>query len=266
MRPGTFYLFWLPKYLYDARGFDIKAVGTLRVDSVRGGRNRLSCGRLVLEFSGAHDSSPLECARKVALGLSAAVMPSILLVPHVAVSWAIGDIQPAYFGQQSWSTLVMVLPTDLFPGQGCGLGRWDWSGFGGAMGGIVFGRSRRLPAGSWLWLRCCFQLGRHVSRRCFLVILATIPVFSRKDIGAKLELSGSLMKIKEIRTRVCRWRGKTVPLPPHFCTNPMDLLTLPRSFDGDVHFSRMAGRRNFHRRRPVGIGNAALAPHGHASR
>jgi len=25
---GTFYLFWLPKYLYDARGFDVKAVGT----------------------------------------------------------------------------------------------------------------------------------------------------------------------------------------------------------------------------------------------
>ena len=30
------------------------------------------------------------------------------------------------------------------------------------------------------------------------------------------------MKIKEIRTRVVEWRGKTVPLPPHFCTNPMD--------------------------------------------
>ena len=34
------------------------------------------------------------------------------------------------------------------------------------------------------------------------------------------------MKIKEIRTRVVRWRGKTTALPPHFCTNPMDLLTL----------------------------------------
>ena len=30
------------------------------------------------------------------------------------------------------------------------------------------------------------------------------------------------MKIKEIRTRVIEWRGQTVPLPPHFCTNPMD--------------------------------------------
>ena len=37
------------------------------------------------------------------------------------------------------------------------------------------------------------------------------------------------MKIKDIRTRVVRWRGKTVPLPPHFCTNPMDLLHLPEA-------------------------------------
>jgi L-rhamnonate dehydratase len=32
------------------------------------------------------------------------------------------------------------------------------------------------------------------------------------------------LKITEVRTRIARWKGKTVPLPPHFCTNPMDLL------------------------------------------
>jgi L-rhamnonate dehydratase len=34
-----------------------------------------------------------------------------------------------------------------------------------------------------------------------------------------------IMKIKEIRTRVVQWKGKTVPLPPHFCTNPMDAVS-----------------------------------------
>ena len=58
------------------------------------------------------------------------------------------------------------------------------------------------------------------------------------------------MKIKEIRTRVSRWRGKTVPLPPHFCTNPMDLLASARSHHGHVHLSRLADRRNLHRQRP----------------
>jgi hypothetical protein len=37
------------------------------------------------------------------------------------------------------------------------------------------------------------------------------------------------MKITEIRTRVLRWRGNTVPLPPHFCTNPMDVMELPEA-------------------------------------
>src|SRR5207244_332856 len=81
----------------------------------------------------------LNAARKLALGISAAMMPAILLVPHVRVSWALVIFSLAYFGQQSWSTLVMVLPTDLFPrnvvGAMAGL-----VGFGGAMGGIVFGQ------------------------------------------------------------------------------------------------------------------------------
>ena len=33
------------------------------------------------------------------------------------------------------------------------------------------------------------------------------------------------MKITEIRTRVVQWKGPTVPLPPHFCTNPMDVVS-----------------------------------------
>ena len=46
-----FYLFWLPKYLYDARGFDVKAVGHLRLDSLRRGRDWLPSGRLVFKLS-----------------------------------------------------------------------------------------------------------------------------------------------------------------------------------------------------------------------
>jgi len=38
------------------------------------------------------------------------------------------------------------------------------------------------------------------------------------------------MKITEVRTRVVQWRGKTVPLPPHFCTNPMDVVARETGF------------------------------------
>jgi L-alanine-DL-glutamate epimerase-like enolase superfamily enzyme len=68
------------------------------------------------------------------------------------------------------------------------------------------------------------------------------------------------MKIKEIRTRVVRWRGKTVPLPPHFCTNPMDLLELPEASMSTFTFHGWLVVEIFTDNGLVGIGNAALAP------
>ena len=68
------------------------------------------------------------------------------------------------------------------------------------------------------------------------------------------------MKIKEIRTRAVHWRGKTVPLPPHFCTNPMDLLTLPEASMRTFTFHGWLIVEIFTDDGHVGIGNAALAP------
>jgi len=68
------------------------------------------------------------------------------------------------------------------------------------------------------------------------------------------------MKIKEIRTRVFRWRGKTTPLPAHFCTNPMDLLQLNPSSMRTFTFHEWLVVEVFTDEGPVGIGNAALSP------
>jgi L-rhamnonate dehydratase len=68
------------------------------------------------------------------------------------------------------------------------------------------------------------------------------------------------MRIKEIRTRVMRWRGTTVPLPPHFCTNPMDLLNLPEASMQTFTFHGWLVVEIFTDDGLVGIGNAALAP------
>jgi L-rhamnonate dehydratase len=68
------------------------------------------------------------------------------------------------------------------------------------------------------------------------------------------------MRIKEIRTRVMRWRGKTVPLPPHFCTNPMDLLNLPEASMQTFAFHGWLVVEIFADDGLMGIGNAALAP------
>ena len=70
------------------------------------------------------------------------------------------------------------------------------------------------------------------------------------------------MKIKEIRTRVIEWRGKTVPLPPHFCTNPMDAVApmLTKSTMGTFTFHSWLIVEIATDNGLVGIGNAALSP------
>jgi ACS family hexuronate transporter-like MFS transporter len=132
-----FYLFWLPKYLYDVRGFDIKHVSYYAwipyaasgVGSFLGGwlSSVLLKRGLSLDFS-----------RKFVLGLSALFMPVVILVPHVGVGWALLLFSIAFFCQQSWSGLIMTLPADIFPlsavGSVSGL-----IGFGGAIGGAIFG-------------------------------------------------------------------------------------------------------------------------------
>jgi len=185
-----FYLFWLPKYLYDARGFDIKAVGTLAwIPYAASGIGCLLGG----SFSSylIHRHVALGMARKLALGLSAAVMPFILLVPHVRISWALALFSLAYFGQQSWSTLVMVLPTDLFPrkvvGAVAGL-----VGFGGAMGGIAFGQLAGYLLDRGFGYGLVFTLVGSFHVLAFLIILFTIPVVAPLSLEPKLQYEAAI--------------------------------------------------------------------------
>jgi L-rhamnonate dehydratase len=68
------------------------------------------------------------------------------------------------------------------------------------------------------------------------------------------------VKITEVRTRVVQWEGETAALPPHFCTNPMDLLTLPQSSMSTFTFHGWLLVEVFTDSGEVGLGNAALAP------
>jgi ACS family hexuronate transporter-like MFS transporter len=132
-----FYLFWLPKYLYDARGFDTKSVGAFAwIPYAASGIGCLAGGWLSSHLVKSRGS--INLSRKIALGASAALMPFVVLVTRAPVGWALLLFSLAYFGQQSWSTLVMVLPADIFPKQSVGSVA-GLVGFGGAMGGIVFG-------------------------------------------------------------------------------------------------------------------------------
>jgi len=168
-----FYLFWLPKYLYDARGLDIKAVGAFAwVPYAAAGAGCLAGGWLSSLLLRRQFS--VNRARKVALGLSAAVMPFILFVPHVSLTWAIALFSIAYFGQQSWSTLVMVLPTDLFPNAAVGAVA-GLVGFGGAMGGVVFGQLVGYLLDHGSGYGPVFSLAASFHVLAFIVICLAIP-------------------------------------------------------------------------------------------
>jgi len=133
-----FYMFWLPKYLLDVRGFDIKAVGSVAwIPFAAAAVGCLVGGGLSSWL--LHRGFAIGPARKIALGLSAVVMPCVMFVPQVSVPWVIFLFSVAFFGQQSWSTLVMILPTDLFPKQSLGTVA-GLVGLGGALGGVVLGQ------------------------------------------------------------------------------------------------------------------------------
>ena len=68
------------------------------------------------------------------------------------------------------------------------------------------------------------------------------------------------MKITEVRTRVVQWEGATVPLPPHFCTNPMDLVNFGEASMGNFAFHGWVLVEIFTDTGLVGLGNAALSP------
>jgi ACS family hexuronate transporter-like MFS transporter len=109
-----FLIFWLPKYLGDARHFDIKQIGAYAwvpflfgaAGSFIGG----GLGSLLIRRGWTLDG-----ARKAALAIAAMIMPATIFIERTPVSFAIVFYSAALFGHQFWSANVMTLAADLFP-------------------------------------------------------------------------------------------------------------------------------------------------------
>ncbi|MES2920814.1 MAG: MFS transporter [Verrucomicrobiota bacterium] len=134
-----FYLFWLPKYLFDAFHLDIKTAGSIGwIPYAASGVGCLAGGSFSSWLLGRGMS--VNASRKIALGASAALMPWVMFAPQLqSVGWVIFIFSLAFFGQQSWSTLVMILPTDMISKRAVGT-LAGLVGFGGAMGGVLLGQ------------------------------------------------------------------------------------------------------------------------------
>lgn len=167
-----FIAFWLPKYLLDTRGYDIKKVGYYAwIPWAAAGIGCVVVGSFSSWLVARRFT--LNRARKIALGISVSVMPCLLFVPLFPTRWVIAPFAIAYFGQQAWSTLVMTLPADIFPrrvvGAVAGL-----VGFGGAMGGIVFGELAGQMLKYGHGYTPVFMIAGTLHVAAFLLIVATI--------------------------------------------------------------------------------------------
>jgi ACS family hexuronate transporter-like MFS transporter len=134
-----FYMFWLPKFLMETFSLKFSAASSVGwIPYAASGVGCLVGGGLSSWL--LHRGHSVNASRKIALGASAAFMPWVMLVPQLdSLGWVIFVFSLAFFGQQSWSTLVMILPTDMIPRQSVGTVA-GMVGLGGALGGIVLGQ------------------------------------------------------------------------------------------------------------------------------
>ncbi len=132
-----FFIFWLPKYLSDVRGLNIKEIGYYGWIPYA----LMGAGSLIGGWLGSlliRRGFTLDHARKIALTLSAALMPVSLLIGASPLSLAIVFFSTAFFAHQFWSANVQTLAADIFPSSVVGSVE-GLLGSAGSFGGMLFG-------------------------------------------------------------------------------------------------------------------------------
>jgi ACS family hexuronate transporter-like MFS transporter len=132
-----FFVFWLPKYLADVRGFNIAQIGAfawipfLAADAgaLAGG---WACGRLI------GSGYSLDASRKIVIWagavLAALALPAAFAAtPGVALAF----IAAAMFGIQVKASSLFTVPADLYPARSVAFA-WGIQGAAGSLGGMLF--------------------------------------------------------------------------------------------------------------------------------
>jgi ACS family hexuronate transporter-like MFS transporter len=110
------YVFWLPSYFQDARGFSLRQIGwSAWFPFLAGGLGALTGG-----WASGHLMKrgwSLDRARKTVMAAGALLVPAGILAmraesPYAALAW----MGVVLFGFQVWINNVLTLPSDFFPG------------------------------------------------------------------------------------------------------------------------------------------------------
>jgi MFS transporter, ACS family, hexuronate transporter len=109
------FVFWLPSYLVEARGFSLmKMAWVAAIPFIAGGFGCVFGGGLSSYLMRKGWSA--DRARKTVMVISAFLMPVGLFVYNAKSAWvAIALISIMAFGHQGWATNILTLPADIFP-------------------------------------------------------------------------------------------------------------------------------------------------------
>ncbi len=178
-----FYIFWIPKYLFDVRGFDTAQVGYFAwIPYAAAGVGSMMGGWLSSHLISR--GMALDRSRKLVLGVGAALMPAAAFVVSAPVGLAIVFISLAFMGHQIWNVMLQTLPADFYPrthvGSVAGL-----IGSSGAFGGMVFAAIVGwilANLGSYAPIFVIVSLLHPIS---FIIMLVMIPRIARRSRQAE---------------------------------------------------------------------------------
>jgi ACS family hexuronate transporter-like MFS transporter len=180
--PAYFVLFWTPKYLVDAHGFDLKTVGAVAWVP-------FACALIGCLIAGWLSSAliaplGLSRARKTVMAMGALLYLSALLITHLPVAGAVAVMSVLLFAHQLWTVNLQTLIMDLFPSRAVG-SVTGLTGCAGALSGILLseavGQLLSATGGSYF---IPFILVALMYPLALVVILTTLPKIEPLNLDA----------------------------------------------------------------------------------
>jgi MFS transporter, ACS family, hexuronate transporter len=202
-----FYLFWMPKYLVEQRGFTLTEVGVIAwlpyltsdLGALAGG---WLSGRLIAR------SRPILRARYATMLPAVLFMPVSIAIPFLSsATYAMGLICVVTFFHQVWKTNLMTITNDIYPVKSVG----SVSGIvslGSGLGGVVFMNITGRIVDAFSYSSVFVIMG-------FLHPLAYLicRVLVRPDRPAMVMQGQAKVSTARGPARLPRREGDTVPLP-----------------------------------------------------
>jgi ACS family hexuronate transporter-like MFS transporter len=110
-----FYVFWLPLYLSDARGFSLKQIGMFAwIPFLAADIGNFTAG-FASGFLIKRGMSVIGCRKLICVLSSIPILAGIPAALTHSPYWALAFISCAVWGYASWSTMGLTFPSDLFP-------------------------------------------------------------------------------------------------------------------------------------------------------